>query len=113
MFLMLGLAPFALLLVEVQSALRTSLPHNANLDAVVVEVAPIANDTSPKKSIPTRKNPSLWPSLFCFALMQPHGPEVALMKSQFARRAGIFGCNDQAVFCHGGNVTFGNGVLKT
>jgi len=108
LFLMIGFAPFALLL----SALRTSLPRNASLDAVVIEVAPDVNGTAPNKSIPMRKNPSLWPSLFCFALMQPHGPELALMKAQFARRVGIFGCNDQAVFCHGGNVTLG-GVLKS
>jgi len=104
LFLVLGLAPFALLL----SALRTSLPHKASLDAVVVEVTPV-NHTAPNKSIPTRKNPDMWPSLFCFALMQPQGPELSLMRSQFARRTGIFACNDQALFCHGGNVTLDEG----
>jgi len=114
MFLMLGFVPCACLLVGMP--MHTTLPHSASLDAVVVKVAPMVNDTLPNKSVPTMKNPSMWPSLFCFALMQPHGPEVKLMKSQFARRAGIFGCNDQVVFCHGGNVTLGaldNGVFKT
>jgi len=116
MFLMLGLAPFALLLVGVRSALRTSLPSNPSLDAVEVEVAPDVAPSAPNKSTRTRKNPQLWPSLFCFALMQPEGVEVALMMSQFAKRAGVFGCNDQVVFCHGGNVTLGSedkGWFKT
>merc|ERR1712110_335013 len=48
--------------------------------------------------------------------MQAQGPELALMKSQFKRRAGIFACNDQAVFCDGGRIVLGpmaNGTFRT
>lgn len=126
-FLVLGFAPLALLLLGVQPALHTGVLWKASADAIVVKVAPVMSDTAAKvapvtsetaanKSIPARKHPSLWPSLFCFALMQSHGPELDLMKSQFNKRAGIFGCNDQAVFCDGGNITLGpwdNGVFTT
>mmetsp|Transcript_34230 Transcript_34230/g.66273 ORF Transcript_34230/g.66273 Transcript_34230/m.66273 type:complete len:358 (+) Transcript_34230:47-1120(+) len=115
MFLLLGCAMFALLLVGAQLTYRASLPHSASLDAVVEEVAPMKE--SPKQEVaPMRKDPKLWPSLFCFALMQPEGPEVALMKSHYDKRAGVFACNDQAVFCHGGNTTIvavDGGMFKT
>jgi len=38
------------------------------------------------------------PSLFCFTLMQPAGFEVALMKSQLFKGAGVFSCNMYTVY---------------
>eukprot|EP00419_Tripos_fusus_P049303 CAMPEP_0172820236 /NCGR_PEP_ID=MMETSP1075-20121228/15128_1 /TAXON_ID=2916 /ORGANISM="Ceratium fusus, Strain PA161109" /LENGTH=278 /DNA_ID=CAMNT_0013660873 /DNA_START=74 /DNA_END=906 /DNA_ORIENTATION=- len=38
------------------------------------------------------------PSLFCFALMMPRGPEVALLEAQHAVGAGIFSCEEWRVF---------------
>jgi len=117
LFLALACAPLALLVVGVQSTSRTSLPRSTSLDAVVEEVGPTMKKPEVGEAVvATRKNPDLWPSLFCFALMQPVGPEVALMKSQFDKRAGIFACNDQVVFCHGGNLTLAaldGGLFKT
>lgn len=38
------------------------------------------------------------PLLFCFSLMRPVGYELGLLSAQLARRAGIFGCDEFAVF---------------
>jgi len=40
-------------------------------------------------------------NLFCWALMMPHGYEVALMRTLVTRGAGIFGCNTYDVFSSG------------
>lgn len=37
-------------------------------------------------------------SLFCFALMVPGSYEVQLLEAQLAQRAGVFGCDDSAVY---------------
>merc|ERR1712079_918960 len=66
------------------------------------------SSTSAKAVVITRKKPSEWPSLFCFAVMMPHGPELALMKSHLKRGVGVFACNDQAVFCSGGRIALGS-----
>lgn len=54
----------------------------------------ITRTTSTTVCIPPRK--TMQPSLFGFSVMTP-GPEVALLKSQFAKKTSIFGCNDYAV----------------
>jgi len=54
--------------------------------------APTTSSTSP--CIPQRTLQG--PSLFCFSVMTPGG-EVALVTSQFKRKASIFACNDFAV----------------
>jgi len=72
--------------------------------ATVVLAAEVANASSTSSTSPVKakkatscKSPHAddKPSLFCWAVMYPG--DVALIKSQFTGRAGIFGCNDYAV----------------
>lgn len=49
-----------------------------------------------------------YPSLYCFVTMRTTGYEVALMESQWAKNAGIFECDEFAVFTPDGSVKLGN-----
>lgn len=48
-------------------------------------------------------------ALFCFLVMQLHGYEPGLVRSQFARTSGIFACDGYDVFSIGGTVSFDTG----
>jgi len=59
------------------------------------------------------------PSLFCFVVTLPHGPEPKLIMYQFVKRMGIFACNRYSVFSEvsewlilGRLRTFGIGRMK-
>mmetsp|Transcript_114592 Transcript_114592/g.228044 ORF Transcript_114592/g.228044 Transcript_114592/m.228044 type:complete len:455 (-) Transcript_114592:238-1602(-) len=89
--------------VEVTAITRTATTATTTTTTTIATTT-ATSTTSTAITLP--QTPKL-PSLFCFALVMPQGPELALIKSHFMRRAGIFGCNDQVVFSSGGHIALG------
>jgi hypothetical protein len=53
------------------------------------------------------------PALFCFSVTRRAGSEIELVRAQFAKGVGIFGCNYWAVYTSGGTTWLSPGRVQT
>lgn len=79
------------------SSTSTSTTSTSTVTTSSTSTRTSSTSTSSTKTFVTR--PWQSPSLFCFSVMRETGYEPKLMRAQFVRNAGIFGCDERAIFC--------------
>mmetsp|Transcript_15235 Transcript_15235/g.31983 ORF Transcript_15235/g.31983 Transcript_15235/m.31983 type:complete len:557 (-) Transcript_15235:70-1740(-) len=69
--------------------------------------------TTTATTVTTTTTTTVWgtPSLFCYEIVSARGPEPDLARTQLAKRASIFRCDEYTIFSVGGAVDLGGGWI--
>jgi len=83
-------------------------PDEFDVDDDPWSCAPLGSSWTVTTTTTTSTRTAGSPSLFCFSVSRNFGPEPEILAFQHESRAGIFGCDETAVFCTG-PLTVGEG----
>lgn len=80
------------------SSTTSTIPTTTSTSSTSTRTTSSVTATTTSTTTPCVPNRGMsTPSLFCFSVMQVDGPELGLITTQWAARAGIFACNEFAV----------------